>query len=75
MAALIIESKNPENFKLLAEIAKKKGDTAKAISSDDMEDILFGQMMDKAKTGKTVSKDDVMKKLLDKWTLSLNSLL
>ena len=63
MAALIIESKNPENLKLLTEIAKKLGDKVQAISVEDIEDLVFGQMMNKDKTGKTVSRDEVMKKL------------
>jgi 4-hydroxy-3-methylbut-2-enyl diphosphate reductase IspH len=63
MAALIIESKNPENLKLLAEIAKKMGDKAHTISIDDMEDLVFGKMMDEVKTGKTVSRENVMQKL------------
>ena len=63
MAALIIESKNPENLRLLAEIAKKMGDSAQTISTHDMEDLVFGEMMNKAKTGKTVSREEVMKKL------------
>ncbi len=61
MAALIIESNNPKNLKLLAEIAKKMGDKVQSISVDDMEDLVFGKMMDKEKTGKTVLRDEVMK--------------
>ena len=61
MAALIIKSKNPENLRLLAEIAKKMGDTAHTISLDEMEDLVFGEMMNEAKTGKTVSREEVMK--------------
>ncbi|MGB4775586.1 MAG: hypothetical protein WBP45_10460 [Daejeonella sp.] len=66
MAALIIESKDPKNLKLLTELAKKMGDKVQAISIEDMEDLIFGQMMDKEKTGKTVSGTDVMKKLESK---------
>lgn len=64
MAALIIKSKNPENLRLLAEIAKKMGDTAHTINLDDMEDFVFGEMMNEAKTGKTVSREDVINKYL-----------
>lgn len=63
MGALIIESKNRQNLKLLAELAKRMGDKVQSITVDDMEDLLFGQMMDKSKTGKYVSKEAVMKKL------------
>ncbi len=63
MAALIIESKNPENLKILASLAKKLGDNVKSVSIDDMEDMFFGEMMKKVKTGKTVSRDSIMKTL------------
>ena len=57
MAALIIKSQNPENLTLLSEIARNMGDTAQTISMDDVEDILFGEMMNKSKTGKIVSRE------------------
>ncbi|WP_026902497.1 hypothetical protein [Pedobacter glucosidilyticus] len=63
MAALIIESKNPENLKILASLAKKLGDNVKSISTDDLEDLLFGEMMQKAETGKYVSKEVLFKKI------------
>ena len=66
MAALIIESKNPENLKILALLAKKLGDKVKSISLDDTEDMLFGEMMQKDETGKYVSKDVLFKKLSGK---------
>lgn len=61
MAALLIESKNPENLKILASLAKKLGDNAKTISTDEMEDMLFGEIIQKTKTGKKVSRDSIMK--------------
>ena len=63
MAALIIESNKPENLRLLAEIAKKMGDKTQTISLNDMEDLIFGEMINEAKTSNTVSREDVMKKL------------
>lgn len=63
MAALIIESNNPDNLKLLASIAKKLGDKTKRISANDMEDLFLGQMMDEVKTGVDVSEDEIMKAL------------
>lgn len=63
MAALIIESKNPANLKVLAAMAKQLGDSVKSIDIDDIEDLLFGKMMEKAKSGKTVSKATIMKTL------------
>jgi len=66
MAALIIESKNPKNLKLLADLARQLGDTAKSISANDVEDLLLGAVMDREKTGMYVSKDEIMKKLVVK---------
>jgi hypothetical protein len=63
MAALIIESNNLANLKVLAAMAKQLGDNVKAIDIEDLEDLLFGKMMEKAKTGKKVSKDTIMNTL------------
>ena len=63
MSALIIESKNPDNLKILASLAKMLGDNVKAIDIDDIEDLLFGKMMKNMKTGKTTSRESVMKSL------------
>jgi hypothetical protein len=63
MATLIIESKNPGNLKVLAAMAKQLGDYVKAVHTEDLEDLLFGNMMEKAKTGKKVSRAVVMKAL------------
>ena len=63
MSALIIESKNPDNLKILASLAKMLGDNVKAIDIDDIEDLLFGKMMKNIKTGKTTSRENVMKSL------------
>ena len=63
MSALIIESKNPDNLKILASLAKMLGDNVKAIDIDDIEDLLFGKMMENMKTGKTTSRESVMKSL------------
>lgn len=63
MGALIIESSNPKNLKLLAELAKKMGDYTISISKVDIEDLLLGEMMDNAKTRDYVTKEEVMQKL------------
>lgn len=63
MAALVIESSNPSNLKLLAELAKKMGDYATSIQSADVEDLFFGEMINTEKTGEQVSREDVMRKL------------
>jgi len=63
MAILIIESKNPGNLKVLAAMAKQPGNYVKAAHVEDLKDLLFGNMMEKPKTGKKVSRAVVMKVL------------
>lgn len=63
MSALIIESKNPENLKILSSLAKMLGDQVKAIDVEEIEDLLFGKMMENVKTGDKVSRENIMKSL------------
>jgi hypothetical protein len=63
MAALIIESKNPANLKILAAMARHLGDNVRAVDVEEIEDLLFGKMMEKEKTGQKVTKDTIMKTL------------
>lgn len=63
MATLIIESTDPENIKLLTELAKKLGDRVKSISATETEDLLLGDLMDSVKTGEYVDRADVMEAL------------
>lgn len=63
MSALIIESKKPENLKILASLAKMLGDNVKAVEVEEIEDLLFGNMMDKIKTGKASSREAIMQAL------------
>lgn len=63
MAAILIKSDSEENLKLLKAIAERLGEKATKLNEEDLEDFAFGLMMKKARTGKTVSKEAVMKKL------------
>lgn len=63
MSALIIESKNPENLKVLASLGKTLGDNVKAINVEEIEDLLFGKMMENVKTGEKTSRTNIMKAL------------
>ncbi len=64
MSAIVIESSNPKNLKLLADIAKQLGESVKKLSHDQYEDIQLGMFIKSEKTGKEVSREDVFK-LLD----------
>jgi hypothetical protein len=66
MAAILIESNNPSNLKLIAELAKKLGEQVSTLSKSQQEDIAFGKMMEAEKTGKAVSREAVMAKLQQK---------
>ena len=63
METLIINTKNASNAKLLLELAKKLGATGKKLNKQDQEDFLLGNIMLAEKSGKTVNRDTVMKKL------------
>lgn len=65
MSAIIIKS-NKQNNKLLADLAKKLGGNVIDINDIQFEDMLLGKLMDEEKTGKTVSKKSILKKLASK---------
>lgn len=62
MSAIVIQA-DPKSNKILAELAKKLGGNVFAIDDGQYEDIALGALMDKEKTGKVVSRRDIMKKL------------
>ena len=62
MGAILIKS-NKQNNKLLADLAKKLGGNVIDINDIQFEDMLLGKLMDNEKTGKTVSKKSILKKL------------
>ncbi len=63
MAAILIKSNSPSNLQLLSELVKKLGDTVIELNADELEDLALGSLMQKARTGKNVSRNSVMKKL------------
>jgi len=65
MSAIIIKSDN-QNTKILKELAKKLGADVLSINEDLYEDLALGLLMDRSKTGETVSRDSIMKKLNEK---------
>ena len=62
MSAILIKS-NKENNKILANLAKKLGGNVINVNEDQFEDLMLGTLMDSVKTGKTVSKNTILKKL------------
>ena len=65
MSAIIIKADSKSN-KLLEDLAKKLGGDVFFIDDDQYEDIALGTLMDKEKTGETVSREEIMKKLKSK---------
>lgn len=49
--------------KIIAELIKKLGGSVMEVNNVVLEDLLLGSMMEEEKTGKTVSRSTIMKKL------------
>ena len=62
MKAIVIKADN-QNTKILRELAKKLGASVLNINEEQYEDLALGSLIDKVKTGKTVSRESIMKKL------------
>ena len=62
MSALLIKT-DLKNKKLLTELAKRLGGNVVTLTDEQFEDLALGALMDKVKTGETVSRDSVLKKL------------
>lgn len=65
MSAIVIKADSKSN-KILKELAKKLGGNVLSIDDNQYEYIALGALMDKEKTGETVSREDIMEKLNDK---------
>ena len=65
MSAIIIKG-DKKSSKLISELAKQLGANVMDVNEQQYEDFLLGSIMDKEKTGKTVSKATIMKKLNSK---------
>ena len=60
MATIIIQTESKSTTKLMLDLAKKLGEKASVLSKDIEEDLIFGSMMEKAKTNKLVSKESIL---------------
>jgi hypothetical protein len=65
MSTILIHADKQSN-KLLSELAKKLGGNVVDMKDEQYEDLMLGTLMDKVKTGKTVSKSTILKKLKSK---------
>ncbi len=62
MSAILIKG-NKQNNKILAALAKKLGGDVFDLKDEQYDDFLLGNLMDTVKTGKTVSRASIFKKL------------
>lgn len=62
MGAIVIKS-DSKSLKLIAQLAKRLGSQVAKLDDEQLEDFTFGQMLKEAKTGETVSHDNIMQKL------------
>ena len=72
MSTILIKADKQSN-KLLSELAKKLGGNVVGIKDVQFEDFMLGTIMDKVKTGKTVARASILKKLKSWWLLILTN--
>jgi hypothetical protein len=65
MGAIIIKADN-KSSKILKELAERLGASVTKVNDEQYEDFMLGTSMDSAKTGKTVSREVILKKLKGK---------
>lgn len=62
MSTILIKADKQSN-KILTELAKKLGGDVIDVKDEQFEDLMMGTLIDKVKTGKTVPKSTILKKL------------
>jgi hypothetical protein len=63
MAALLVETKDKSELKLVTDLLKKMRVRSKLISDSEKEDLMLGALIHRADPTKTVSKERIFKKL------------
>ena len=63
MGAIVIKSDNNRNLQLLTAIAKQLGENVNELTLSQAEDLQLGLLMNKEKTGKSVSRKNIFKHL------------
>lgn len=62
MGAIIIKAAS-QSSKILKDLVKHLGAIVTTVRDEQYEDLLLGKMMEEAKTGTSVSKESIFKKL------------
>jgi hypothetical protein len=62
MGAIIIKADN-QSSKILKELAERLGARVTNVKDEQYEDFILGTLMDSVKTGKTVSREEIFRKL------------
>ena len=62
MGAIIIKA-DSQSSKILKDLAKHLGAIVTTVRDEQYEDLLLGKMMEEAKTGTSVGKESIFKKL------------
>lgn len=63
MTTILINTKEKSSAKFILELIERLGEKAITISPENQEDVLLGAIMDNEKTGETVSRAAIFKKL------------
>lgn len=63
METIIINTRKSGNAKFILELVEKLGESGKILNKQEQEDFLLGNLMQTEKTGKTVSRATIFKKL------------
>ena len=66
MGAIVISSDNVKNLNLLAELAQRLGENVSKLTTEQFDDLQFGELIKKEKTGKAVSRKNVFNYLESK---------
>jgi hypothetical protein len=65
MKAIILESNNSSDIKLLVELAKKLNISTKILSSEEKEDIALANAMLQEESGKYLTEEELLNKLAE----------
>ena len=63
MDTIVIRARNKSDLKFWLELAKKTGTEAKTIKTDELEDVVLANLIEKGLNTPTVSRSSVMKAL------------